>query len=312
MHKFHSILFVSHGLEDESEALKQALSLARNNHAQFKALIVCPRLPKEMSEYQGKYEASLKEHLHRSISTVREELKIPEVGLSITLEVESGSMPAQRIIRQVLKCSHDLLIKQVQTIATSRGFTAVDMELLRDCPCPVWLSRPIRRSRNEIRVAVAIDPENSTSEEHDLAVRLLQLSRSLADTCNGELVIISCWDYQFENFLRRNPWVQTDEGQILKTIMDTDHQHRAGLDRLIQESGIEGRCVVRHLRGQADEKIPQSVETGGIDILVMGTLARSGISGFVIGNTAENVLQKLGCSLLALKPSGFVSPVRPY
>lgn len=37
-------------------------------------------------------------------------------------------------------------------------------------------------------------------------------------------------------------------------------------------------------------------------------LARTGISGFFPGNTAENILQKIGCSLLALKPQGFVSP----
>jgi universal stress protein E len=36
------------------------------------------------------------------------------------------------------------------------------------------------------------------------------------------------------------------------------------------------------------------------------------IAGFVIGNTAENVLRELRCSLLALKPNGFVSPVRAY
>ena len=49
-----------------------------------------------------------------------------------------------------------------------------------------------------------------------------------------------------------------------------------------------------------------------IDILVMGTVARTGISGFIIGNTAENTVQKLSCSLMALKPQGFVSPVKAY
>ncbi|HRE31359.1 MAG TPA: universal stress protein, partial [Candidatus Berkiella sp.] len=34
------------------------------------------------------------------------------------------------------------------------------------------------------------------------------------------------------------------------------------------------------------------------------------IPGFIIGNTAENVLQKISCSLLALKPNGFISPVK--
>ncbi|WP_421712475.1 universal stress protein [Aeromonas salmonicida] len=58
--------------------------------------------------------------------------------------------------------------------------------------------------------------------------------------------------------------------------------------------------------------MPQYVADHQIDILVMGTVARTGISGFFIGNTAENVVQKLECSLLALKPNGFVSPVMAY
>ncbi|NMT50792.1 universal stress protein, partial [Vibrio parahaemolyticus] len=52
------------------------------------------------------------------------------------------------------------------------------------------------------------------------------------------------------------------------------------------------------------------VESIEVDVLVMGTLARTGISGYVIGNTAENILQSINCSLVALKPDGFVSPIQ--
>ena len=46
-----------------------------------------------------------------------------------------------------------------------------------------------------------------------------------------------------------------------------------------------------------------------IDLLVMGTVCRTGIAGFLIGNTAEEVLNQVGCSVLTLKPEGFVTPV---
>jgi nucleotide-binding universal stress UspA family protein len=61
-----------------------------------------------------------------------------------------------------------------------------------------------------------------------------------------------------------------------------------------------------------DQSIPDFIDQNDIDILVMGTVARTGIYSFVIGNTAENILQKLSCSLLALKPKGFVSPVKAH
>ena len=46
-----------------------------------------------------------------------------------------------------------------------------------------------------------------------------------------------------------------------------------------------------------------------IDLLVMGTVCRTGLAGFIIGNTAEEVLSALNCSVLTVKPEGFVSPV---
>jgi len=38
-------------------------------------------------------------------------------------------------------------------------------------------------------------------------------------------------------------------------------------------------------------------------------VARTGIPGLVIGNTAERILNGLVCSVLTVKPDGFVTPV---
>ncbi|NMV12061.1 universal stress protein, partial [Vibrio parahaemolyticus] len=86
--------------------------------------------------------------------------------------------------------------------------------------------------------------------------------------------------------------------------------HKQALQQLLEESGITGEIVIHHLHGKPDEKIPDYVESIEVDVLVMGTLARTGISGYVIGNTAENILQSINCSLVALKPDGFVSPIQ--
>jgi nucleotide-binding universal stress UspA family protein len=41
----------------------------------------------------------------------------------------------------------------------------------------------------------------------------------------------------------------------------------------------------------------------------MGTVVRTGIPGLLIGNTAETVFHHVRCSVLAVKPDSFVSPV---
>lgn len=81
---------------------------------------------------------------------------------------------------------------------------------------------------------------------------------------------------------------------------------------LLREAEINSETNIHNVRGLADKIIPDFIEDNSIDILVMGTVGRSGILGLIIGNTAENILQKVGCSLLALKPNGFVSSIKAY
>ena len=45
------------------------------------------------------------------------------------------------------------------------------------------------------------------------------------------------------------------------------------------------------------------------DLVVMGTVARTGIPGYIVGNTAEMILSQIACAVLAVKPPGFTSPV---
>ena len=55
--------------------------------------------------------------------------------------------------------------------------------------------------------------------------------------------------------------------------------------------------------------IPKLAHEKQVDLIVMGTVCRTGIGGFFIGNTAEKILQDVDCSVLTVKPEGFVSPV---
>ena len=65
------------------------------------------------------------------------------------------------------------------------------------------------------------------------------------------------------------------------------------------------------VQGLAGDVIPDLVSRERAGILVMGSLARTGIAGLLIGNTAERVLSTVEASVLAVKPPGFESPIRP-
>jgi universal stress protein E len=46
-------------------------------------------------------------------------------------------------------------------------------------------------------------------------------------------------------------------------------------------------------------------------LIVIGTADKSAIAGLLMGSTAENIIEKTQTSLLAIKPEGFISPIKP-
>ena len=73
---------------------------------------------------------------------------------------------------------------------------------------------------------------------------------------------------------------------------------------------LPGMSVAMVLIGTPFLEIIRQVLRQKHDLVIMGTVCRTGVAGFFIGNTAENVLQQVDCSVLTVKPEDFVSPVR--
>ncbi len=312
MRHFHNILYVNFGAKDEWEGLKQAVDLARNNRAPLKILVVSPEFPPAMSSYKNAFEAFLMEKTDEVVKSTLEAASVEASEMDVTVALESTSNPAISIIQHVLRNGHDLLVKEPELREGMDGFNAVDMKLLRKCPCPVWFCRPKGISSERMKVAVAIDPECSESSARILSLRMLELSSSLAHSCGGVLDIISCWKLEFEKALRHSPRLKIPSNQLDESLRQKETNHMGALVSMISESKIDDNYHIHHLKGNPNQMIPAFVNENKIDILVMGTLARTGIPGLVMGNTAENIVQTLHCSLLALKPNGFVSPVKAF
>lgn len=314
MQAFRNILFVQHCNGTGIDGLRQALILSRaNGFVPVTALILHPGLPTQLRDYQTHYEQTLKDALKQNIESVCGAHGIAVSAIPLDIVITEENKPAVTIIRHVLRNAIDVVIKQADETATDRkGFKALDMDLLRQCPCPVWLCRPEQNTASQLHIAVAIDPDSEQKVGHDLSLRLLTLSRSLADGYEAQLSIVSCWRYEYEGYLRHNPWIPMQDNKIEPLIDEEKTRHRMALDSLVTESGITTPFTIHHLEGKAEAVIPSFVTGENIDILIMGTVARTGIEGFIIGNTAENILRGIDSSLIALKPNGFISPVKAY
>jgi nucleotide-binding universal stress UspA family protein len=74
-------------------------------------------------------------------------------------------------------------------------------------------------------------------------------------------------------------------------------------------SGFDDLTQVVHMRGVPADVLIEHAASERIETLVTGALARTGAVGLYTGNTAETVPNRLNCSVLAVKPKGFVSPI---
>lgn len=74
------------------------------------------------------------------------------------------------------------------------------------------------------------------------------------------------------------------------------------MKELRQKFGIdEAHTHVKE--GFPEDVIPEVAKEIEAEIVVLGTIGRTGLSAALLGNTAEQVINKLNCSLLAIKPN---------
>ena len=178
------------------------------------------------------------------------------------------------------------------------------MHLLRKCPVPVWVHSPL--SATAAAVLVALGPMEPTS--HDLNIKLLELGSSLALTGDSELHVVHGWRLEGENMIRSPQLGYTpEEIEAMGSAVRAEAEQEITKLLEVVPGARNGNVILRH--GEAADVITDVIAEVNPSTVVMGTLARSGIPGYIIGNTAERVLVDVNRSVLAVKPEGFVSPV---
>lgn len=318
MKGFKSILYVSEPRAEQESAVARAAMLAENNQAGLTVMEVIPEFrktpapPPGHSDFEDMRSAMIAERRQ-----ALEALVAPHQDRKdIRLEVLQGREFLE-VIRAVLRDGHDLVIKPAENPSfTERLFGGNDMHLLRKCPCPVWLTKPEANPKYDCIVsAVDFDPSIPDSIDGGINNRILELASSLALSEFAALHIVHAWDAPGEMLLRT--WSDNPDETIKGYLESNRAHHQAGMNRLrdslrtrIGREAFEYLAPRFHLiQGSASRVIPQVAHELKADLIVMGTIARAGIPGFFIGNTAEAILDQLQCSVLAVKPPDFVSPV---
>jgi len=315
MKRFKSILAVLTEDSLTEVAMERAIRLAQVNEAALTFVDVIDAEPGElgrlMSALSGRRGVEIEEDViayHRDrLARLAERAR--SQGVEVTEAVLQGS-PFIEVIRMVLREGHDIVIKGATAAPHGRGvMKGFDMHLLRKCPCPVWtLMGPGDGSFDKILATV--DPQPAGDVARDKLDRLvLDLTTSLAEQDGAEVKVLHAWNLQEEQALRHGRYSKASSGEVDILVQREERAAEERLRILLADYAQVPVDRIVLLKGQPGDVIAEYAEANDIDLIVMGTVGRTGLSGFIMGNTAETILNRVRCSVIAVKPEGFVSPV---
>ncbi|MEL7276719.1 MAG: universal stress protein [Pseudomonadota bacterium] len=313
MQRFKKILFVCDHDGGMPAVTDHVRALAERNNAEVTLLDVVEGERGDLArllsilpgaraeEVETQVEAALLDRLEEVAATFRVE------GRIATCLIERGT-PFLKIIQTVLRDDYDLVIKGAEGDGVRSFFGGTDMHLMRKCPCPVWILSSEAPPRL-YRVLAAVDPDPEDRERDALNHTVMELATSLAARNDASLDVINVWRVQEESALRHG-LIKIPEADIDAIVAAQEGQSAWRLNTLLTDfPDSDGRRRVVHEKGIPGDVIPAHVEAEDIDTVVMGTIGRSGVAGFFIGNTAETILGRVRCSVITVKPPHFVSPV---
>lgn len=306
MQRFNNILVLFDRATGSREALDRAAEMAARDGARLRLLVCLTEF--DRADTRGKLQEIVIRGLHAHFHTLLEPLR--ERGIAACVEVVVGR-PFVQAIRMALRHNHDLLVKTAEH-AGHHGFPfgSTDLHLLRKCPRPVWLfrKRPVPAAG---AVLAALSPAAPGSEGEALNRKILALAAAMASQHRWALHVAQAWVPPDPVLLRGLGWKGDLEKGTLRQELDRQREQTAArFDAVLDRMAGQELEVRRHfVDGIAAEVLVRLIDAHAIELLVMATVTRAGVPGLLIGETAEDVLRRIDCSVLAVKPDGFVSPV---
>lgn len=270
-------------------------------------VVVDPNHPDGLALKRAKLIAGVTQsHLHLLVCDRKADHAAYLADLSGSLASEGYSVTSQQAwnenlhqtviaVQQAEGCG--LVIKQHVPDNPLKRFllTPDDWKLLRYCPGPVLMVKTDTPWTGGIILA-AVDVGNSDGEHRTLHASIISHGYDIAGLAKGTLHVISA--HPSPMLSAADPTFQLKES--------IEARYRAECRSFQEEFDVSDERL--HVEeGPADVLIPHVAHKLKAAVTVIGTIARTGLSGALIGNTAEVVLDSLESDVLVLKPDEIIA-----
>ncbi len=270
-------------------------------------VIIEPEQPDGLALKRAKLIAGVTQsHLHLLICDKKHDHSAILADLNSTLQQEGYSASSQQ-------AWHDNLHQTIITIQQAEGcglvikqhrpdnplkkalLTPDDWKLLRYCPGPVLMVKTDKPWADGTILA-AVDVGNADGEHRTLHASIINHAYEIAGLAKASLHVISA--HPSPMLSAADPVFQLKE-TIEARYREQCKAFQAEYDFSDEQLHIE--------EGPADVLIPFMAHKLNAAVTVIGTVARTGLSGALIGNTAEVVLDTLESDVLVLKPDAIIA-----
>jgi nucleotide-binding universal stress UspA family protein len=310
--EFRKILVATDFSDSSETALRLAVWVAQQSHGEIVLAHVTSDLRRAVAHtsYRSRLEflEGQEEHLQRELRHDSDQKlkqaihQLGDTGVSISFETLLGE-PHVELIHSVQQEGYDLVVAGTRGKGAWQqlflGSTA--RKLIRKCPAPVWIVKR-QPAQPPATILVAVDTSEASRRAVDQALHLAQ-------SAHAQLHIVHVVEHQIPEHLLDLKPSSTSEKTVRDWITEEATQNFEAFLAPLQASQTP---LHRHLLwGAPGEQIVTLSRKIKADLMVLGTVGRTGLKGLLLGNTAENVVVHCDCDVLAIKPAGFESPVTP-
>lgn len=306
---YQKILAVIEPDVEQQKSLTRAIELASICGASITAFLTIYDFSYEMTtmlsmdERENMRQAVIDDRTDWLVNLVSENFS--QNNISIDVKIVWHNRPYESIIYEVIEQGYDLIIKGTKQHDSLKSviFTPTDWHIMRKAPVPVLLVKEHDWPKGG-QIIAAINAGVDDAEHISLNEEITKQALHFATLLLSNVHMVNAYPGTPANIV-----IEIPEFDPQKYDESAKTHHETAMRLHSKKHHISpDRCHVDI--GMPEDVIPKYAKELDAELVVIGTVGRLGISAALIGNTAEHVIDKLNCDVLAIKPEGFVSPVK--
>lgn len=305
------ILVIADPTATDHPAVYKAALLAERFNARLELFVCDTKVAREM-RLSSHLRAHPGEPFPMDVKDFLETLAIPlrARGIDVTTEVARADPLHVGLIERTRQTRADLVVKDTHhhSLAQRTFLTNTDWQLIRGCPVPLLLTKSAPWSAAP-RVVAAVDPGHVNDKPEILDHWIVEHASLFAQRLSGELHVLHVYLPLAIVGAATVTGPAMGAAAVTPEDLEREEQSRRKLvTALVGEYNVAPEKIHLELGGPA-QVLPIAATRLRADVMTMGAIARSGLKRIFVGSTAEDVLERLPCDALIVKPPTFADQV---